>query len=352
MAFTPITANQPISYALSRSSYRNAPREAISGSPVLFTPSSLPVGQYGYNGPRYKEGYTYYNCPYPENTYNGNCTWWCWGRLHETMGTYLPNYGDAYNWYSRYAADGGSVDPNANNIQPGDIIVMEDGGPGHVAFVEQVVGNTVYISQSAYSQRSIWDGMSCLVTTYQKSAIYQGALLDMYKDLDSSYFQTVIGVIHTGESSPGPGPTPSENLEISISPSSYAVTMSATQDYVDFTFSITITGIPAGATVSGGNTYPGLSRVYNTGWSYTNYTVGGTTYQRATKTQTLRYNREHSYAYTTTKHMYFNLSFSTGTVSTDTPMRINVQMKSSLTNILMIAARRRKKGGIINVGKA
>ena len=105
----------------------------------------------------------------------------------------------------------------------------------------------------------------------------------------TDYGNPFIGYIHNKYAEPGPGPTPSENLEISISPSSYAVTMASTQDYVDFTFNITITGIPAGATVSGGNTYPGLSRVYNTGWSYTNYTVSGTTYQRATKTQTLRY---------------------------------------------------------------
>ena len=170
----------------------------------------------------------------------------------------------------------------------------------------------------------------------------------------TNYGNPFIGYIHNKYAEPGPGPTPSENLEISISPSSYAVTMASTQDYVDFTFNITITGIPAGASVSGGNTYPGLTRISNgSGWVYTNYTVDGTTYQRAVKTgMVLRYTREHDYAYTTTKHMYFNLSFSTGTASTDTPMRINVQMKTSIRNLLLIATRRRRKGGIINVGKA
>ena len=122
--------------------------------------------------------------------------------------------------------------------------------------------------------------------------------------------------------------------------------MSASQTYVDFTFNITITGIPAGATVSGGNTYPGLSRVYNTGWSYTNYTVGGTTYQRATKTQTLRYNREYSYAYSTTKHMYFNMSFSTGTISTDTPMYITVASSRGGDDALYYWIKKRKRGRI------
>lgn len=351
MSFTPILSDQQISYVADRQQYyTNVSRQAQWGSaqnPVYYVPVNHPYGQYGgYGGPRYQEGYNYNNSP--NTSINGNCTWWCWGRLYETTGTYLVTMGDAKYWYDRYS---GNKDTDATNINPGDIIVLTNSDAGHVMFVESVAGNTIYISQSAYSTRSVWNGMSCLTASYQKSEITQGSLVDMYRGHGAAYYEEVVGVIHTGPT-PGPGPTPSEDLEISISPSSYAVTMSATQDYVDFTFNITITGIPAGATVSGGNTYPGLSRVRNTGWSYTNYTVGGTTYQRATKTQTLRYNREHSYAYTTTKHMYFNLSFSTGTISTDTPMRINVQMKSSLTNILMIAARRRKKGGIINVGKA
>ena len=142
-----------------------------------------------------------------------------------------------------------------------------------------------------------------------------------------------------------PGPSPSEDLEISISPTSYSVTMSSAQDYVDFTFNISITGIPSGQTVSGGNTYPGLSRVYNTGWSYTDYTVSGTTYRRASKTQTLRYYREHDYAYTVTKHMYFNMTFSTGTIDTDTPMYINVQQTASKSALYHLI-KRRKRGRI------
>lgn len=146
---------------------------------------------------------------------------------------------------------------------------------------------------------------------------------------------------------PGPGPTPSEDLDIGISPTYYSVTMTGSQDYVDFTFSIVITGIPDGQTVSGGNTYPGLSRVYNSGWSYTDYTVSGTTYRRAAKTQTLRYYREQDTAYTTTKHMYFNMSFSTGSISTDTPMYINVQRKTGENDdIIYYLAKRRKRGRI------
>lgn len=330
MAFTPLTSSQPISYASSRSSYRNSPRETLAGgSPVFFNPSNYSLDQYGYGGPRYKYGYTYDNCPAPENTYNGNCTWWCWGRLNQTMGTSLPNMGDGKDWYDNYSGD---KDRNANNIQPGDIIVLTDNDAGHVMFVEKVDGNTITISQSAYSTRSVWSGMACLVTTFSKSDIYQGNSINMYKDLDTAYYQEVIGVIHTGEAGPTPEPV---EPEISIVPSSYSVTMSAEEDYVDFPYDITISGIPTGESVSGGNTYPGLSRVANTGWSYSSYVVDGVIYRRATKSQTLRYERESNGEYVTTKHMYFNLTFSNGSINTDTPMTITVEKKKA-KGILML----------------
>ena len=291
--------------------------------------------------------------------YGGNCTGYAYGRFNECArrSLYSEFYithspADAkywiYNTWPDQTCTSGTID-----LHLGDILVWGSAtGFGHVEVVEAINGSTITTSGS------IWGSTyGTSMEFYTRTISYPSWNTDMGRIYHNDggytdYGNPFIGYIHNKYVEPGPGPTPSEDLEISISPSSYAVTMASTQDYVDFTFNITITGIPAGATVSGGNTYPGLSRVYNTGWSYTNYTVSGTTYRRATKTQTLRYNREHSYAYTTTKHMYFNLSFSTGTISTDTPMRINVQMKSSLTNILMIAARRRKKGGIINVGKA
>ena len=143
---------------------------------------------------------------------------------------------------------------------------------------------------------------------------------------------------------PKSSPTPGPDLEISITPSSYNETMTSSLDYLDFTFNIVIDGIPSGGTVSGGNTYPGLTRVYNTGWSYTDYTVSGTTYRRAEKTQTLRYARESDSAYTTTKHMYFNLTFSTGTIDSDTPIYINVEGKQSIINVpLLVSIFNRKR---------
>lgn len=332
MAFTPLTASQPISYASARpNAYRNAARERLArGEPVFYNPSYVDENfSSGYNGPKYKYGYTYYNSPAPENTYLGNCTWWCWGRLYETMGISLISYGHAENWYARYRDSGGSVSEDAENIRAGDIICFTDSNYGHVMFVERVVGDNITISQSAYSQRSVWQGMACLVTTYSKSEIFHGNLVNMYKNLDSSAnWQEVVGVLHTGGDSPTP-PEPGEvTPKVTVYPSAYNRIMYADEDYEDFQFSIHVTGIPDGYTASGNNTYPGLIRVANTGWSYTTYTgEDGNTYQEARKTQTLRYNRESNNAYTTTKYMYFRFSYPNGSASSTTPMTIDVRRK-------------------------
>ena len=325
MTFTPILSDQSLSYAYNRSYYRNANREAQWGHPVYFTPHDRALGVNGFGGPHYREGYNYNNSP---ETAKGNCTWWCCGRLREAEGKNIISYmggqsPDAKNWYDAYT---GSKDRNANNIVAGDIIVFTDSDAGHVMFVERVQNGVIYISHSAWSYRSYWDDYACRVNQYNVSEIYQGNSIDMYRGTGSPHYETVVGVIHTGS---GSGPTPEpEEPEITILPASYNVAMSASEDYVDFPFSITIAGIPDGESASGGNTYPGLYRVYNTGWSYTSYTGGdGNTYLRATKQQTLRYDRESDGAYTTTKHMYYNMTFSNGSIYSDTPMSINVEAK-------------------------
>ena len=307
--------------------------------------------QYFYSG-----DYTYRT----QGAHTGNCTWYAMGRSAEIAGRNLySEFAGSYEaqnweniWIGNPAQTSGSI-----AWQPGDILIWANSAMtfGHVEVVEVINGNYLTISYSAYSGTDPQEDNGTFFNTRRRSKPTWGDPASLTYESDSrfirnsgaTYFLTneyLIGVIHNPYYEPGP--SPSENLDISISPSSYTVTMSASQTYVDFTFNITITGIPAGATVSGGNTYPGLSRVYNTGWSYTNYTVGGTTYQRATKTQTLRYNREHSYAYTTTKHMYFNLSFSTGTVSTDTPMYINVASSGGGNDALYYWIKKRKRGRI------
>lgn len=295
--------------------------------------------------------------------HTGNCTWYAMGRSAEIAGRNLySEFAGSYEaqnwaniWNNNPADTSGSID-----WQLGDILIWANTAQtfGHVEVVEEINGNILTISYSAYSGSSPQSTYGTFFGTRTRSKPTFGDPASLTSEPGSrftrnsgaTYYMTneyLIGVIHNPYADPTPGPTPSEDLDIGISPTSYSVTMTGSQDYVDFTFSIVITGIPDGQTVSGGNTYPGLSRVYNSGWSYTDYTVSGTTYRRAVKTQTLRYYREQDTAYTTTKHMYFNMSFSTGSISTDTPMYINVQRKAGENDdIIYYLAKRRKRGRI------
>ena len=70
----------------------------------------------------------------------GQCTWYCWGRAYEKCGVSLPCRGNANNWLNEAAWD---TTPSENSIA-----VWTSGFPGHVAFVEAVDGNTIYISEA------------------------------------------------------------------------------------------------------------------------------------------------------------------------------------------------------------
>lgn len=191
-----ILTNQTIEYALNRPQYfRNKAREELAnGTPVYFNPTDLGLKELGFGGPKYIKGYTYYNS---NSAYNGNCTWWCNGRVKETTGIELGNIGNAWEWYDNYK---GEKDTNADNARVGDVIVLKDSSDGHVMFIEQIDDDgTIHISQSAYSRRACWVGMACLVTTYKKSEIVKGRKIDMYKGIGNAYYEEVVGVIHTGK---------------------------------------------------------------------------------------------------------------------------------------------------------
>ena len=293
-----------------------------------------------------------------------NCTTLAYGRvLEEGCRAPVSSFRDAGNWHT-VVANGWSAQPYSSyvsSIKPGDIIEW----PGHVAVVETVSSSNIYCSSSLYTGdhgRAYWppdsgnydtrspavmgstlqDVSNWMIANYAWR-FYEYTTVDTISNVRLGVQPTYILVNPDSGGGPTPPPTPSEELTIDIIPGSYNVVMTETEDFEDFTFTITISGIPAGQTVSGGNSFPGLSRIYNSGWSYTDYTVSGVGYRTAVKTQTLRYDREHSYAYTITKHMYFNLSFSTGTVNTDTPMYITVKAKIAY-KMAAIISRRRKRG--------
>lgn len=307
----------------------------------------------------------------------GNCTWFAFGEtarivqeclndesynIQYTSGNEFMSSGpSALYWISNAYNKGawttigdrrGNYDPRNSsiagtqiNVQPGDILCYwATDGFGHVEVVEQISGNNVYCSGSkaAVSQPAVFYYERVVDISQFKvgtNHTFSGGGITWSGD----YFQ---GIIRNPYVTDGPTPPPTTTPEITITPSSASGTMESDSDYIDFTFNIIITGIPNGESASGGNTYPGLSRVYNSGWSYSDYVVDGVTYRRASKTQTLRYEREFNSNYTTTKYMYFNMTFSNGSINSTTSMYITVRQKKTLIPILFRLFKK-KSGSVV-----
>lgn len=81
---------------------------------------------------------------------SGGCTWWASGRSVMSGGPSYPNK-NAANWFDTYGGEGGipAKDVSASDIEPGDVLCFDDGGFGHVAFVESVSSSSIHVSESA-----------------------------------------------------------------------------------------------------------------------------------------------------------------------------------------------------------
>lgn len=91
--------------------------------------------------------YSSTNPYYP--TYQGECTWFVWGRVYDKLGIYLniAGWGDAKDWANAARNAGYKVDytPSADSI-----VVWSAGTWGHVGYVEKVTGNTMLITEGNY----------------------------------------------------------------------------------------------------------------------------------------------------------------------------------------------------------
>lgn len=262
-------------------------------------------------------------------TFTGECVWYTIGRIREVAGT--PTWDPNRAWPVTLSSiqEAKQIYPNADEangwIKDGNrpslgAIACWTGTAGHCMNVEAISGSTITLSGYNFPNHHQF-----AILTYDLSTIINSQISGL------GAFQGFVRNPYVQDIPPSPT-TP----QINITPSGYNATMLATESYIDFSFNIEVSGIPEDESASGGNTYPGLSRVYNTGWSYTSYTIGGVVYKRATKSQTLRYDREYPTAYTTTKHMYFDYDFSNGSIHSDTVMSINVE-PSSIDEAIIVA---------------
>jgi uncharacterized protein YgiM (DUF1202 family) len=109
----------------------------------------------------------------------GNCTWYAWGRAWELTGskpTEAGFIGNAYEWWEANKKSGkyeyGS-EPRVGAIAVWKSSLPNSDGCGHVAVVEKIENNKIYISES------MWHGV-----TFKYSEIYQTNYLYGYIYLD------------------------------------------------------------------------------------------------------------------------------------------------------------------------
>ena len=82
--------------------------------------------------------------PFFNSGFGGQCTAFCWGRAKEKLGLSLPFTGNAQTWWS--TAQG--LYQTGSDAQANSIAVWSYAGLGHVAFVEEVIGDQVTLNEA------------------------------------------------------------------------------------------------------------------------------------------------------------------------------------------------------------
>jgi len=263
----------------------------------------------------------------------GECVWYCYYRALEGYGDWYlsgsdiigyypcwrtgsgssgsPGFSDAKNWPQHYRDPWVYYDRySGRDPVPGDVIIFT-GTAGHNAMIESVVSGGYMVSDYNLSSYHgfgyrFWDGSSRMSGNNGVTGDY-------------------IGFLHRSDAGPTPGP---EYPRGSFSPSSATVNMSANENSVTKSYDVTILGMPVSAYAGSTFTLNGLTMDSQTAWSYSFYTgQDGNTYGRADKTITVRYTREQTGPYTTTKTISYSDSFATGSVSMSASLTINVSAR-------------------------
>ena len=90
------------------------------------------------------------------NPIKGNCTWYAWGRIWELTGKQpvQANFiGNAYEWWTANIATGKykyGLEPKVGALAVWNSSLPGSGGSGHVAVVEKIDNNKIYISESMW----------------------------------------------------------------------------------------------------------------------------------------------------------------------------------------------------------
>lgn len=297
---------------------------------------------------------------------SGNCTWFAFGEtsrivqeckndesynIQYTSGNEFMTYGpNALLWISNAHSKGtwstsgdvrGDYDPSTSsqagtqiNVQEGDILCYwSSDGFGHVEVVERISGTNVYCSGSKYGVQSPAVFYYSRVVAMSQFKVgtrhyFSGEDADgQIVSWSNDWFQ---GVIHNPYVT---GVTPTVTPEVTVSPSYYNRTMNSSEDYTDFQFTITVTGMLPDEDASNAISFSSncYRYAYTTNWTYTTYTVSGVTYRQGVRSLIVRYDRLYNTAYTDTAYMYYIKTFTNGSVNSSTRMNLTVQAKSGGT---------------------
>lgn len=176
-----------IEYKISNSKKKRAWVDSTKLGTELQIPS-LVVGQrpsdMNFNGKCYMSNTNFYYAA--KHSLAGQCTWFCWGRAYEKTGKKLsfngPNNGA--QWYqnintSNVKKRAASLGPVTNSICS---ISYGKSKAGHVIFIEQVKGSTVYYTEANFprdDKPSSDDGLvkSCSKSQFPKSGTAKGYIV-------------------------------------------------------------------------------------------------------------------------------------------------------------------------------
>lgn len=106
------------------------------------------------------------NNPYNEySSFGKNCTWYAWDQVYKRLGIALPGWHNAQDWYNDAQRSGYEV---GQTPRPNSIAVWKWNNYGHVAFVEKVVGDKIYI----------WDSSVCYEPVYSNKEEFDQCILN------------------------------------------------------------------------------------------------------------------------------------------------------------------------------
>lgn len=293
----------------------------------------------------------YWNTSYnPNATFENcmaNCTTYAYGRVRENgLPAPVTRIRNANLWHTVVNTSAGWTLLNYSqgmSLQSGDIL---EWSANHVAVVE-TYGTNPGVSGSWYTGD---DGTS---SSDRSTAVMGSTLASVSNWMVSHYSNRFYHYVtmttennnagggaypqyvlrYTG-STPQPG---GDEPEVSVSPSSASGTISANDSYIDFNFTITVTGIPVDEDARDAISFSSncYRYAYTTGWQYTEYTSDGTTYRKGVRSLIVRYDRLHDYAYTDTAYMYYRKTFSNGSVNSSTRMNINIEANDMDDELLL-----------------